>query len=297
MDRDILSTSSSHKSTYRSSGQYTSNKDYRLKSDKHENYPDGYLEDWDVTETSTKGKYSHESNNHRPNAKYSTSLSNKKVQSNTVKKQPKITPQNSKLISGFDLNADRSMIDFKSPTEDLKSIPLTTNSNSLGSRLAAVPDNDTKSSSMSLLRSKDVKFTPVSIILSTQENILLNTENNYEIRFSTGMLEGSGLSINETGNIITFIQEGSYRFEISGEAVLFSDVEVNLVYHSDKFTSDILPFSIAKIPKDDGKLQLRGIPTILPLQKGQTIVAKLIPTPDESIILMGGTRLLIHKVA
>jgi len=152
--------------------------------------------------------------------------------------------------------------------------------------------NNTKSSEKS-----NKGFIPVSIILSINNNQLLNKDNSYNIRFNTGMLEGSGITISETGNIITFQDEGSYRFEISGEASLFSDVDVKLVYFNNKFPDDIKPFSETIIPKNEGNLQLRGIPTILPLQKGQTIMAKLIPTPDESIILLAGTRLIIHRVA
>lgn len=144
---------------------------------------------------------------------------------------------------------------------------------------------------------KPVASNLVSIILSTQTNLLLNKENTYDIRFSTGILEGTGITISENGNAITFENEGSYRFEICGEAALFSDVDVKLIYSSAEFTEDVKPFSEISIPKEEGKLVLRGIPTILPLQKCQTIIPKLVPTPDESIVLLSGTRLLIHKVA
>jgi len=140
-------------------------------------------------------------------------------------------------------------------------------------------------------------FNLVSIILSTDKNLILNTENEYELQFNMGMLEGYGISVNSHGNIITFQDEGSYRFEISGEGILFSDVEVKLVYHSDKFTNDIKSFSEITVPKDNSKLLLRGIPTILPLQKEHSIIVKLIPNPSESILLSAGTRLLIHRVA
>lgn len=140
-------------------------------------------------------------------------------------------------------------------------------------------------------------YTPVSIILVTKDNVMLSKENNYEIRFNTGVLEGTGITINDKGTLITFQDEGSYRFEICGEAVPFSNVNVTLAYHSDKFPPDIKPFSTISVPKSEEKLQLRGIPTILPLQENQTISTRLIPTPDESILLHGGTRLLIHRVA
>lgn len=142
-----------------------------------------------------------------------------------------------------------------------------------------------------------IKFTPVSISLLVENNLILNKANNYEIRFNVGVREGTGVHINEHGNMITFHNDGSYQFEICGEATAFSDVEVSLIYYSDEFSSDIKPFSITKIQKSEGKMYLRGIPTILPMQKGQTIVVKLTATPDESISLSGGTRLLIHRVA
>lgn len=144
---------------------------------------------------------------------------------------------------------------------------------------------------------KNIGFHAVSIILSTDNNLLLNADNSYDIRFNTGMVEGNSISINETGNIITFTDEGSYRFEISGEATLFSDVDVKLVYFNEKFPADIKPFNETNIPKDEGKLQLRGIPTILPIQKNQSIIARLVPTPDETIVLFAGVRLLVHRVA
>jgi hypothetical protein len=152
---------------------------------------------------------------------------------------------------------------------------------------------DVKTSSQKLTITSSL----VSIILSTQTNLLLNKNNSYDIRFSTGILEGSGISINETGNVITFEKEGSYRFEICGEGALFSDVDVKLTYASDEFNDDIKPFSEITIPKEEGKLILRGIPTILPISKCQQIIPRLVPTPDESIVLLSGTRLLIHKVA
>lgn len=199
---------------------HTSNKQRRLRADKRENYPNGYLESWS-----------------EPLRRHSS-----------VKSE---TPVNS-----------------PEPSVDQPIVP-----------------------------SRESGFNLVSIILSTQDNMLLNKQNNYEMRFSTGVLEGNGITINETGSRITFEDEGSYRFEICGEATLFSDVNVLLVYDSDKFSSEIAPFSTTKVPKAETTLQLRGIPTILPIQKNQTVVARLVPNPDESIMLIAGARLLIHRVA
>jgi hypothetical protein len=111
------------------------------------------------------------------------------------------------------------------------------------------------------------------------------------------MLEGSGISINPSGSIITFHLDGSYRFEICGEATPFSDVPVKLIYHNETFTDDIKIFSQTDIPAENGKLHMRGLATILPIQKDQTVEIKLVPTPDETILVLAQTRLLVYRVA
>jgi len=146
-------------------------------------------------------------------------------------------------------------------------------------------------------KKKSIKFIPVSIILSIQNNLLLTKENNYEIRFNTGMLEGKGISINDTGTMISFNNEGSYRFEFCGNGVIFSDAEVKLIYQSDSFSDDMKVFTETLICKDENKLQLRGISTILPVKQNQSIKIKIIPIPDEKILLNEGARLLIYRVA
>ena len=64
-----------------------------------------------------------------------------------------------------------------------------------------------------------------------------------------------------------------------------------------QFVDDIKLFSETKIPRNEGNLQLRGISTILPIENRQTVIVKIVPETDESIMLLGGTRLLIYKVA
>lgn len=140
-------------------------------------------------------------------------------------------------------------------------------------------------------------FIPGSLILSLQKSILLNAENNYRIQFQTGILEGSGLSINTTGGEIKFHEDGSYRFEICGEATPFSEVAVQLIYHNETFTDDVKIFSQTEVPLENGKLQLRGLATILPIHKGQVIEIRLVPTPAETILVLAHTRLMIHRVA
>jgi hypothetical protein len=346
MDQDSSCVSTTSHNSFRHT-----NKDRRLRNDRYEKYPNGYIEEWNnpkhfvneyndkrsktssIPHTNTKFSCS-KCSNEVPNfgEKLSYTHDNKHKQKNPSitdkryinknKQPPKISLSNSYLESESIDFEDSEMIlrnyipkskreltskfllekaeniSIESGNIAKSSIPSSsTVDNQLGVNQPLRSDELSPPNNTSERKYSPSGFSPVSIILSTQENLLLNNENNYEISFNTGMLEGNGISINETGNVITFKDDGSYRFEISGEAILFSDVDVSLTYYSDKFATDVQPFSISKIPKNESKLQLRGIPTILPLQKNQTIVTKLIPTPDESIVLMGGTRLLIHKVA
>jgi hypothetical protein len=225
-----------HKSTHNhhSTKSKLSNHDHRLRSDRKDNFPNGYLEDW--SSTSSKS-YKH---------KRSSSVAHNK---------------------------------------DLPYTSLNGNESTISIEISAA--SEVKSS----------KYTPVSIILSTQSNTLLNKDTPHSIRFSTGIIEGAGISIDNNGNEITFQDEGSYRFEMCGDGAPFSDVDVKLIFHSDSFSEEVRPFSEIMVPKDEGKLQLRGLATILPIQKNQKISPRLIAIPDESIVLMGNTRLLIHRVA
>lgn len=143
---------------------------------------------------------------------------------------------------------------------------------------------------------KDKKFIPVSINLGLQNNLLLNKGNSYIITFSAGIVDSNGFKINK-GNEIKFRYEGSYMFEITGEATVFSDVNVTLIYQSDDFNKDIIPFTKTKISKNENMLQLKCIPTILPIKHNQKVIVKLTANPDENIMVMEGLRLLIHRVS
>jgi hypothetical protein len=133
---------------------------------------------------------------------------------------------------------------------------------------------------------------PVSIILTTQDKLYLKKDNSFKVRFATGVLEGEGITINKKGYKLRFKNEGSYRFEINGE--FLSNDDITLVFQSKKFSEDIRMFSEMNIQKDDTKIRFS---TILPIDKNQSVVLKLIPKNTENIILLHEkTKLLIHKV-
>lgn len=142
---------------------------------------------------------------------------------------------------------------------------------------------------------KKSKFHSVSMILAVGSNLTL--DKNGTLKFSNGMVEGKGISINSNGDVITFEEEGSYRFEISGEGIIHSDTDAKLIYESDDFPSEIEMFSETTIPREGNKLILRGIPTILPMKSEQKVVVKIIPVQQTDVVIFEGTRLLIHRVA
>lgn len=214
-----------------------------------------------------------------------------------------------KIDHKFTPNANDIIINKSDPINKLAINP----NNKLPEKLSTKPDLMTKSVKTDKLlksSSKDIlsnkvniidtaitSFVPVSIILSIENNLILDKDNGYGVKFNIGMLDGKTISINDVGDIISFKDAGSYKFEMIGEAIAFSDTDAKLIYDNKKFTDDVKIFSEIKIPKDGNKFILRGIPTILPLLNDQTVTIKIVPTPDESIMLLEGTKLIIHKVA
>jgi hypothetical protein len=285
--------------------------DHRLHLDKSDNYPDGYVEEW--APVNVRPRALNCSNNVRvmkspPMESLGSTKIQKSLNTETSKGDiskgdksyskisvPKELPTTPVVTSTVNKSADKlvepvavvkeSVVVVKEPVVVVKE------------PVVVAKESVVEVVKESVVHSGVVGFNAVSVILSVQNNMLLSRDNGYNIAFSTGILEGTGIGINEGGDVITFQDAGSYRFEICGEAALFSDIDAILVYDSEGFSEDVRVFSETRIPRNEGKLQLRGIPTILPLLSGQRIVTRLIPTPDESIMLLGGTRLLIHRVA
>lgn len=266
---------------------------------KKENYPNGYVEDCS-TDLSTSS----------PVGAHITSIHTKSNKQSFLRP---ISHQNLKLIDEKQKskrnNIDKSLIQKKENLDEFKiKWELSEKSKKEESVKNIEPSTENKSYQItdeektnneppSDKFKEEKKFTPVSMILLIRNTTSVNKDGSYDLRFDTGMIEGNGITVNEKGNEINFEEEGSYRFELSGEAVPFSDVDVKLVFHSPSFDNDIKPFTEINVPKDNGKLSLRGLTTILPIQKGQIITSRLIPNPDEKIIIMSDTRLLIHRVA
>lgn len=150
-------------------------------------------------------------------------------------------------------------------------------------------------------------FTPVSVILSTNVDRILNKKSGYEINFNNGIMDGDGVSINKSGNILTFKNEGSYRLELCGYVESSANCKLTLVYHTDinhkdlkdsgLLNEDIKCFSKISLKNYNGTTSISGSSTILPIFNHQSIRLKLIPSVDEEIILSKGCRLLIYRTA
>jgi hypothetical protein len=135
-------------------------------------------------------------------------------------------------------------------------------------------------------------FRPVSISLTTLDDIILNADNNYTIKFNTGIVEGSGIAVND-GDQIKFETEGSYFFQISGTAVPYTNVALKLIY--DEFPDDIKIFSQTPLPKDEGAIPI-VVSTTLPIDANQSVSVRIVPDSVETITLSAGCRLLIFRV-
>lgn len=141
---------------------------------------------------------------------------------------------------------------------------------------------------------KNNNFRPSSIILTTLVNSELTAETSYQIKFNTGIVEGYGLSVNDSGDQLTFMESGSYYFQICGEAIPYTNVGLTLVYQGN-FSDNIKPFSEIAIPREEKTFC--STPTLLPIDTNQTLIVKLVPDAPETILLMAGFRLIIYKVA
>lgn len=144
---------------------------------------------------------------------------------------------------------------------------------------------------------KDKIFKPVSLILSIDDNVMLDEDNNYVIKFTTGMLNGEGIVIDENGDKIKFEDGGTFVFQMCGNALAFSNVEPKLVYESNNFDDNIKLFTELSVPYQDNNITLQSISTMLYIEPNQYIIVKLIPSPNENILLLKGSRLIIYRVA
>lgn len=140
-------------------------------------------------------------------------------------------------------------------------------------------------------------YSPVAATLVLSHDALLTQDQGYDIKFSAGMMEGTGLVVSEDGGEVTVSRAGSYRFEVCGSALTFSDVGARLLFHSDTLPDDMQPFAATTLTSTEGAYSLRGISTILALEAGQVIQTRLVPEQAESVIVHSGLRWMIHRVA
>lgn len=140
-------------------------------------------------------------------------------------------------------------------------------------------------------------YAPAAVTLSVLDNVILNEEQGYDIKFTSGMMEGFGLEVQANGRDVLVRVSGSYRFEVCGTASAFSDVDAKLIFFSPSISDDIRPFTETVLSHTDSGYNLRGISTILPLEAEQVLSTRLIPNTSESVIVHSGFRLMIHRVA
>lgn len=136
-------------------------------------------------------------------------------------------------------------------------------------------------------------FIPASIILTSENKLILTPENNF-VKFTAGMIGGVSISVDETGDNIIFEQAGSYRFEfISSDAIPISDVDITLKYISPDFTDNIKCFTDIQLINR----KFNNAVTILPIDKHQKVSINIVTNPKETVIIPAGAKLMIYRVA
>lgn len=133
-----------------------------------------------------------------------------------------------------------------------------------------------------------------SIVLNVDHNTILTKDNNYCIKFNTGLKLSSIIRMNEAGDKITFRDKGNYSFTLCGEATSLGENNAKIVFSSDKFKKNIKQFTETSVIKVNNKLYLRS-ETLLPICDNQTVSVKLIPENDSPIVIISGTRLIISQ--
>jgi hypothetical protein len=146
-------------------------------------------------------------------------------------------------------------------------------------------------------RNVSTTYTPVAATLVVTTNLMLNHEQGYDIKFSAGMMEGCGLVVSDDGSHVTVTRAGSYRCEVCGSAVSFSDVGARLLFFSDTMSEEMQVFAETAITGIEGTYGLRGISTILSFEADQVLRVRLLPDQPETIMVHSGFRWMIHRVA
>ena len=152
---------------------------------------------------------------------------------------------------------------------------------------------DTPASSSS---QKTQGFVPTCTIVSTVSDIELSAENNYEVRFSSGMIDGAPMIIDEDGKTITVTSSGSYKFDFNGQVIPYSDVEVQLKF---EVRSEVpLPEGLSRFTTFDIPAgEHVALSTIIPLKEKNTISLRLLPSTPEKLRLRENTRLVVYRIA
>jgi hypothetical protein len=113
------------------------------------------------------------------------------------------------------------------------------------------------------------------------------------------------LQINPAGNTLTFVHEGSYRFDFYGEIDNPLGVDVELVYHSlnqSKSQSTLIASSDMDLltrlvlPSMRRNIWVQGLATIIPIHRGQQYKIQLVPRNKETLVLLSGARVIVTRV-
>lgn len=138
-------------------------------------------------------------------------------------------------------------------------------------------------------------YQPSALILATLDNVAINSENQYKLRFQTGFLDGN-ITVNENGQELIFRDKGTYSFQLVGTAVPRSEVDITLIYDSPNFDEELESLANTLLPYRSGQVTFNTT-TALPIESNQSICVRLVCQANEAALVLPNTRLIIHRIA
>jgi hypothetical protein len=145
------------------------------------------------------------------------------------------------------------------------------------------------------VENQPANYQPSALILTTLDNISINPENQYKVRFQTGFIDGDIIA-NDNGQELIFENKGTYRFELVGIAVPRSEADITLIYDSPQFDEELESLANTLLPYRSGQVAFNTT-TVLPIEANQSISVRLVCEADETALLLSHTRLIIHRIA
>lgn len=145
----------------------------------------------------------------------------------------------------------------------------------------------------------DIQSNISFLSLLNSENSLLDTSNNFVLRFDSALLEGSDILVSDTGKNIVTLTEGIYRFDIYFTLYTTEKIDSQLFIDGEHFDPKLDIYRKLNLINDRGAYNMHGMVLILPCIAGQQFCFKFKysdETTNSECVFAAGSRVLITKI-